>query len=123
MVETTTQIRGTVEQFGIVGSVGIAVSAAVAFFIIHEVFHMLLGVGFMMDTLGSIALGAVAGLGVYALDWNYRAVIGAFVTLFVTHQLVMGYGGSFFFDGFGWSMPVAVIAAVVFFLAAGGLHE
>ncbi|WP_306060734.1 hypothetical protein [Natronococcus wangiae] len=121
MAETVAQRRERVTRYGVVGPVGVAITAGVVYFVVHELFHALLGVGITTDIIGSIALGAVAAVGVYALDRNLRAVTAAFITLFATHQLVMGHGGVLLFENFNWSMPVAVVAAIVFFLAAGGL--
>lgn len=121
MAETTT-VRARLEGYGIAGAVGVAVVAGVVYYVVHEVFHLLLGVGPAIDTVGSVALGAVAAAGVYALQWNMRSVAAAFVGLFVTHTLVMGYGGIIAFEGFSWSLPMAVAGAVVFFIAAGGLE-
>jgi hypothetical protein len=121
MAETATTVRARLERYGIAGPVGVALLAGVVYFVVHELFHMLLGVGPIIDTVGSIALGAVAAAGVYALAWNRRTVVAAFVGVFAIHTLVMGYGGVVAFAEFGWSMPMAVAGAVVFFLAAGGL--
>lgn len=121
MAEASTTIRARLESYEIGGAVGIAVLAGVVYYVVHELFHMLLGVGPVIDTVGSIALGAVAAAGVYALGWNLRSVLAAFVGLFVVHTLVMGYGGVVALSSFGWSMPMAVAGGVVFFLAAGGL--
>lgn len=123
MVEATGTVRSRLETYGIAGAVGVGVLAGVIYYVVHELFHMLLGVGPVIDTVGSIALGAVAAAGVYWLGWNWRAVVAAFIGLFVTHTLVMGYGGLVAFSNFGWSMPMAVAGAVVFFLAAGGLES
>lgn len=123
MAETSTTWRESVEGYGLAGAVGVAVVAGVVYYVVHELFHMVFGIGPVIDTVGSIALGAVAAGGVYLLDWNLRTVAAAFIGLFVTHTLVMGYGGVFVFENFSWSMPVAVVAAVVFFLAAGGLTK
>lgn len=119
----TTTLRGRVEGYGIVGAVAVAIVAGVVYYVVHEGFHLLLGVGPVIDTIGSVALGAVAAAGVYALDWNLRSVAAAFIGVFVTHTLVMGYGGIVAFERFGWSMPMAAAGAVVFFLAAGGLES
>lgn len=121
MAETPTRTRERIEQYGITGSIGVAVLAGVVYYVVHELFHLLLGVGFVTDTVGSVALGAVAAVGVYALGWNPRAVVAAFVGLFATHSLVMGHGGVLVLGDLNWSVPVAVVAAIVFFLAAGGL--
>lgn len=118
----TTTVRGRVHGYGILGATAVAIAAGVVYYAVHEVFHLLFGVGPVIDTIGSVALGAVAGLGVYALGWNWRSVVAAFIGLFVTHTLVMGYGGIVAFQRFGWSMPMAVAGAVVFFIAAGGLE-
>lgn len=118
----TTTVRGRVDGYGILGATAVAIAAGVVYYAVHEVFHLLLGVGPVIDTIGSVALGAVAAVGVYALDWNWRSVVAAFIGLFVTHSLVMGYGGIVAFERFGWSMPMAVAGAVVFFIAAGGLE-
>lgn len=115
--------RERIEGYGLAGAVGVAVVAGVVYYVVHELFHMVLGVGPVIDAIGSIALGAVAAGGVYALDWNLRTVVAAFIGLFVTHTLVMGYNGALTIANFSWSMPVAVVAAVVFFLAAGGLTK
>lgn len=124
MTETqTTKWRDSIAEYGVVGSVGVAVAAGAVYYVVHELFHMLLGVGFAVDTVGSVALGAVAAVGVYALDRNLRAAVAAFVGLFVIHTLVMGHGGVLAFENFNWSMPVAAAAAVLFFVAAGGLDE
>lgn len=119
----TTTLRDRVEGYGIVGAIAVAIVAGVVYYVVHEGFHLLLGVGPVIDTVGSVALGAVAAAGVYALDWNLRSVAAAFIGVFVTHTLVMGYGGIVAFERFGWSMPMAVAGAVVFFLAAGGLDS
>lgn len=118
----TTTVRGRVHGYGILGATAVAIAAGVVYYAVHEVFHLLLGVGPVIDTIGSMALGAVAALGVYALGRNWRSVVAAFIGLFVTHTLVMGYGGIVAFQRFGWSMPLAVAGAVVFFIAAGGLE-
>lgn len=123
MAEAPTTVRARLEGYGIAGALGIGVLAGVVYYVVHELFHLLLGVGPVIDTVGSIALGAVAVAGVYALGWNLRAVVAAFIGLFATHTLVMGYGGLVAFSNFGWSMPMAVAGAVVFFLAAGGLES
>lgn len=120
---STAKWRESIEEYGLAGSVGVAVAAGVVYYFVHELFHMLLGVGLAIDTVGSIALGGVAAVGVYALGWNLRTAAAAFIGLFVTHTLVMGHWGALVFENFGWSMPVAVVAAVVFFLAAGGLTK
>lgn len=122
MAGASTTVRARLEKSGFAGAVGVGVLAGVVYYVVHELFHMLLGVGPVIDTVGSIALGAVAAAGVYWLDWNLRAVAAAFIGLFVTHTLVMGYGGVIAFENFGWSLPMAVAGAVVFFLAAGGLE-
>lgn len=123
MVQATTTVRARLERYGLAGAVGVGVLAGVVYYVVHELFHQLLGVGPVIDTVGSIALGSVAAAGVFALGWNLRAVAAAFVGLFVTHSLVMGYGGLVAFSNFGWSMPMAVAGAVVFFIAAGGLES
>lgn len=123
MAEAPTAVRSRLERFGIAGAFGVGVLAGVVYYVVHEVFHLLLGVGPVIDTVGSIALGAVAAAGVYALGRNLRAVVAAFIGLFVSHTLVMGYGGLVAFSNFGWSMPMAMAGAVVFFLAAGGLES
>ncbi len=122
MAEATARIRGSIEEFGVVGAVGVAIAAGIAFYAVHEIFHLLFGVSFETDTIGSVALAAVATIGVFALDRNVRALVATFVVMFVTHELVMGYGGVLAFNQFSWSMPVAVVAAGIFFLAAGGLE-
>lgn len=121
MAETATTVRARINTYGIAGPVGVALLAGVVYYVVHELFHMLLGVGPLIDTVGSIALAAVAAAGVYALEWNRRSVVAAFVGVFAIHTLVMGYGGVVAFASFSWSMPMAVAGAVVFFLAAGGL--
>lgn len=121
--KSTTTWRQRIEEYGFTGAVGVAVVAGAVYYMVHEVFHMVLGVGLVIDTIGSVALGAVAAVGVYALAWNLRTVAAAFIGLFVTHTLVMGYWGVLAFENFSWSMPVAVAAAIVFFLAAGGLKR
>lgn len=123
MAEAPTTVRARLERYGIAGAFGVGVLAGAVYYAVHELFHLLLGVGPVIDTVGSIALGAVAAAGVYALGWNLRAVAAAFIGLFVTHTLVMGYGGLVAFSNFGWSMPMAVAGALVFFLAAGGLES
>lgn len=123
MAEAPTTVRARLEGYGIAGALGVGVLAGVVYYVVHELFHLLLGVGPVIDTVGSIALGAVAAAGVYALGWNRRAVIAAFIGLFAAHTLVMGYGGLVAFSNFGWSMPMAVAGALVFFLAAGGLES
>lgn len=123
MAETTTPVRAKLNKYGIPGPIGVALLAGVVYYGVHELFHLLLGVGPLIDTVGSIALGAVAAAGVYMLGWNLRSAVAAFVGLFVIHTLVMGYGGVVAFTNFGWSMPMAVAGAVVFFLAAGGLES
>lgn len=122
MAEVTTTVRTRIEGYGLAGAVGTGVLAGIVYYVVHELFHMLLGVGPVIDTVGSIALGAVAGAGVFWLGWNLRSVAAAFIGLFVTHTLVMGYGGVIAFENFSWSMPMAVAGAVVFFIAAGGLE-
>lgn len=123
MAETSrARWRQRVESYGIVGPVAVAIAAAVVYYAVHEVFHMLLGFGPTVDTVGSIALGGVAAAVVYALGRNWRAVVAAFVALFATHSLVMGYGGVLAFESVNWSVPVAVVAAAVLFVAAGGLE-
>lgn len=123
MAETSTTVRARLERYGFAGAVGVGVLAGVVYYVVHELFHMLLGVGPLIDTIGSIALAAVAAAGVYWLDWNLRAVAAAFIGVFLAHTLVMGYGGVIAFRNFGWSMPMAVAGAVVFFIAAGGLES
>lgn len=123
MAQTTTTMRARLEGYGLAGAVAVAVLAGLVYYAVHEVFHQLLGVGPVIDTVGSIALGGVAAAGVYALGWNWRSVAAAFVGLFVTHTLVMGYGGALVLRGFSWSLPMAVAGAVVFFIAAGGLDS
>lgn len=119
---STTQVRQRVEAYGVLGAAGVAIVAGVVYYLVHEVFHMVLGTGTAVDAVGSLALGAVAAVGVYALGRNWRSAAAAFVVLFATHSLVMGYGGALVLDNFNWSVPVAVVSAVVFFAAAGGLE-
>lgn len=121
MADATPTVRTRLESYGITGAVLVGLLAGVVYYAVHEVFHVLLGVGPVVDTVGSVALAAVAAAGVYALAWNLRAVVAAFIGLFAIHTLVMGYGGVLAFTDFGWSMPIGVAGAVVFFLAAGGL--
>lgn len=118
--------RQRVEEYGIAGPVVVAVVAGVVYFAVHEAFHMLIGFGFVTDTVGSVALGAVAAVGLYALGWNWRSVIAAFLGVFVAHTLVMGHYGSFAIGSFTGtitgSVTMAVVAAIVFFIGAGGFE-
>lgn len=123
MAEATAERREMLEKYGIAGPIAVAIALGVVYYLVHEVFHILLGFGFVTDTIGSIALGAVAAAGVLLLGRNARSAVAAFILLFAAHSLVMGHGGLFLIDNFGGSMPVAVVAAIVFFVAAGGLEE
>ncbi len=121
MVEASSTMRARLAGYGIAGATGLAVLAGAIYYVVHELFHILLGAGPVIDLIGSLALSGVAAAGVYLLGWNLRAVGAAFIAVFVTHTLVMGYGGIIALADFGWSMPMAVVGAVVFFLASGGL--
>lgn len=124
MTETqTTGLKKNIDEYGVIGPVAVAIVAGVVYYGVHEVFHMLLGVGFTVDAVGSAALGLVAAAGVYALGRNVRAAVASFIGLVVTHTLVMGHGGALAISGFSWSLPIGIAGALVFFLAAGGLEE
>lgn len=129
MAETaSSQWRTRVEQYGVAGPIVVAAVAAVVYLAVHEVFHLVVGYGFTTDAVGSAALGAVAAAGMYVMGWNYRSIAAAFIGVFVAHTLVMGHYGAFLIGNFSGtasltgSVTMAVVGAVVFFIAAGGFR-